>query len=202
MRWREWWHDLWSSPANRLTSFRLALAFAAIFLARMGWPLFSYLVFTAAAVLDAVDGRVARKYDCVTDIGKVYDPLVDKVLVVGFLFFGIRFPPDLLIWRSWLLRCELLLASIGFSSLLYFGGGKKLFGANVFGKAKMISEVIFIELYFIEALGWGFLTEFMGLWFDKAIVLHWAVLLAIFSIVSHIVFSILANVPRSQKDRV
>jgi len=44
------------------------------------------ILFLAAALTDAIDGYVARKYDLQTNLGKLLDPIADKVLVLGVLF--------------------------------------------------------------------------------------------------------------------
>ena len=46
---------------------------------------FSWFVFTIAAGTDWVDGYVARRYEAVTVLGKLMDPLADKVLVTAAL---------------------------------------------------------------------------------------------------------------------
>ncbi len=46
---------------------------------------FSWLIFTIAAATDWVDGYVARRYGAVTVLGKLMDPLADKVLVTAAL---------------------------------------------------------------------------------------------------------------------
>ena len=43
------------------------------------------IVFGAAAITDALDGKIARKQNLVTDFGKLMDPLADKVLVAAAL---------------------------------------------------------------------------------------------------------------------
>ena len=47
--------------------------------------LFAWLVFTIAAGSDWIDGYFARKYKAVTVLGKLMDPLADKVLVTTAL---------------------------------------------------------------------------------------------------------------------
>ena len=46
---------------------------------------FCWLVFSLAACTDWVDGYVARRYEAVTVLGKLMDPLADKVLVTAAL---------------------------------------------------------------------------------------------------------------------
>ncbi len=75
--------------ANKLTLFRVVLV--PVFLVFMGVEaiplryLWALVVFGLASLTDMLDGKVARKYNMITDFGKFLDPLADKVLVAAAL---------------------------------------------------------------------------------------------------------------------
>ena len=73
---------------NLITSARI-VACPAVFLLVMSPAvtprLLSFVVFLAAALSDLWDGYLARKHGWVTDLGKLLDPLADKLLLVATL---------------------------------------------------------------------------------------------------------------------
>lgn len=68
---------------NFLSLFRLVLVpcFAVIFMSSLEHAsLLAGIIFVLAAVTDAADGYIARKYKKITKIGRILDPLADKLL--------------------------------------------------------------------------------------------------------------------------
>ncbi len=75
---------------NRLTILRVCLIpvfVVLVLLEKAFWwsNLAAVAVFLAACVTDFFDGRIARKYNLVTNFGKFMDPLADKLLVCSAL---------------------------------------------------------------------------------------------------------------------
>jgi CDP-diacylglycerol--glycerol-3-phosphate 3-phosphatidyltransferase len=70
--------------ANRLTLSRLGLTILFVIALNSEWPFgrtLALALFVIAGVTDLVDGEIARRYQFVTNFGKLMDPLVDKVMM-------------------------------------------------------------------------------------------------------------------------
>ena len=72
--------------ANRLTVGRLGLTMVFVLALNSEWP-FAYtlalVLFIVAGITDYVDGEIARRYQLVTNFGKLMDPLVDKIMIAA-----------------------------------------------------------------------------------------------------------------------
>jgi len=95
--------------ANLITGLRFVLAavLAVLLMCTQstGLALVSFLIFAVAAVTDWIDGYFARKYESVTALGKLMDPLADKILVASALIMLIplgRMPA----WMALLILCR------------------------------------------------------------------------------------------------
>ncbi len=98
--------------------------------------------FVIAAVTDFIDGHIARKYNLVTDFGKVMDAIADKILVNGLLIilacngFISVVVPVVIITRD-----------IFVDSIKMVAGNKKgAVGASLAGKAKTVCMLVGLSL--------------------------------------------------------
>ena len=121
--------------ANRLTIFRIVLV--PVFIALMYYGEFwtnilATVIYTIAAVTDYIDGYIARKYNLVTDLGKILDPIADKVLVTSALVVFVELD------RLEAVVVIILIArDLAISALRNFAASKGLvIAAGVMGKIK------------------------------------------------------------------
>ena len=141
------WHRQWNI-ANQITLSRLVLTLACLALIdarQWGW---AALVFFVAASTDFVDGYIARKYGLVTVLGRVLDPLVDKMLVGGaFVFLGAVPEARVSPWVAVIvIGRELFITSL--RGLLEAAG--KDFSAAWSGKVKMVLQCAAVVAVLLE----------------------------------------------------
>ena len=77
---------IWNVP-NILTLLRLILIpFYWVMMMIRDNEIAALIIFLIASVTDLLDGYIARKYNQVTDWGKLFDPVADKLMVLSVLF--------------------------------------------------------------------------------------------------------------------
>ena len=81
---RKLFSNIWTIP-NVLTMIRLILIPVFVVLFFSGLRKAALSVFVAASLTDMLDGYLARKLNQITDFGKLFDPLADKVMVITAL---------------------------------------------------------------------------------------------------------------------
>jgi CDP-diacylglycerol--glycerol-3-phosphate 3-phosphatidyltransferase len=73
---------------NQLSVLRLGLCGLLLISLSFPWPYAAFgalVIFTIASLTDWLDGAIARRYNLITDLGKLLDPLADKILITGTL---------------------------------------------------------------------------------------------------------------------
>lgn len=68
---------------NQLTMARIFAIPVFIIVLMMRFRVTATIIFIAAALTDMLDGKIARKYNLVTNFGKLMDPLADKLLTMS-----------------------------------------------------------------------------------------------------------------------
>jgi len=107
--------------------------------------LVSMVLFIAASLTDMIDGKMARKYNLITDFGKFLDPLADKMLTtsayLGFICMYADKPAiclQITIITFFVLFREFMVSSI---RLVVVSSGGKVIAANIWGKCKTVSQM-------------------------------------------------------------
>ena len=76
-----------SSFINFITISRMVLgAIIFVLLTRTEMYWYAFIVFFIASITDYFDGYLARKYNLVSQLGEILDPIADKILIVFLLF--------------------------------------------------------------------------------------------------------------------
>ena len=79
-----------NTTANKITVLRIILVPVFMVLLYLGQTYWALAVYIIACVSDFVDGKIARKYNQVTDFGKFMDPLADKMLVLAAMCYFVE----------------------------------------------------------------------------------------------------------------
>ena len=133
--------------ANKLTMLRVILVpFFAFFMLTGGLIPYNYLwaaiIFTLASITDTADGKIARKYNMVTNFGKFLDPLADKLLVVTALICFVE-----LGWASAGVTAIIVAREFVVSGIRLIAAGsekKTVIAASIWGKLKTASTMVAI----------------------------------------------------------
>ncbi len=128
-------------------------------------------IFLLAAATDIADGQIARRYDLVTDLGRIADPFVDKIMILGTFTL---FLPLTVYVRGWMLVL-LLARELLVSGIRGFAESRGIaFPATFWGKTKMVSQTAtaafgILYLGHHEAIAaWGRYTFIVLLWWTLA----------------------------------
>ena len=116
------------------------------------------IVYALTGLTDMLDGKIARKYNLVTDFGKFIDPLADKFMVIGsaiailvwMMLNGETTQALIFVWVVLII----LLRELGVTSLRLVVAGKSgiVVAASMLGKIKTVSQMAGTVIILIEPL--------------------------------------------------
>lgn len=128
---------------NKLTILRIIMTFVFMFLLYSDGflsKIFAFVFFILACVTDFFDGYIARKYNLITDLGKILDPIADKILVLAALLSFVHL--DLI--PAWMVLV-IILRELLITSIRMMGLKKgKVLAASAIGKHKTFSQMMSI----------------------------------------------------------
>lgn len=139
----------WVNAPNIITISRLVLS-VVLFALISVWQdpscgIAAAILFAVAVLTDALDGYLARKYNLITQLGRILDPFADKVIVLGTFIFLLERAPASGVNAAMvvtILGRELLVT--GLRSFLEQHG--KDFSANWIGKLKMVVQSLALTI--------------------------------------------------------
>ncbi len=143
---------------NALTLLRMFMIPAYIVLFIKGhkyWALFTFLL---AGLTDVLDGIIARRYNLITDFGKLMDPLADKLMGITAMFslaIGTEQIPPVMPW-------PVLIVILG-KELLMMLGGLLMLGRHIVVYSKPIGKAA-QALLTVGLVAAYFHDELAGLW--------------------------------------
>ena len=145
---------------NKLTVMRLVLVpFILVFtiLPYSIWAnLAALVVFSVASLTDLFDGKIARKYNLITDFGKFLDPLADKFMVIaavfGLVLRGFREGNRWLFWVFMAMLIVTIFRELAVASIRLVASTSAgvVVPANMLGKVKTVMQMTCVILGLVE----------------------------------------------------
>lgn len=155
----------WNTIPNWLCFIRIALipVFSVLFV--KGIYLWAFIAMIVAALTDVFDGKIARKYNMVSNLGKILDPIADKLsqmAIVIILIVKFWSNDGIVKYIFFLFIIKELLMICGGAILM--AKGMRPTAAEVWGKAATV--VFYVFMITIIAIGSAD-GPLVGVWFIK-----------------------------------
>jgi CDP-diacylglycerol--glycerol-3-phosphate 3-phosphatidyltransferase len=163
--------NVWNIP-NVLTMIRLILIPVFVVLFFNNQKMAALAVFCIASFTDFLDGFLARKLNQITDFGKLFDPLADKLMVLTVMMCQTFWGP--LPWAAVLI--------VALKELVMVLGGMFMLSknvvvySNIWGKAAQVGFIASLILSFFHdkfeagnIMLWGMTPDILLLWITVAL---------------------------------
>ena len=106
------------------------------------------VLFVIASVTDLVDGKIARKYNLITNLGKFLDSLADKMLVISVLIALVDLNRISSVWV-----CIIVLREFAVTGIRMLASAQGVvMAAKMIGKIKTVTQMIAITYLMFETL--------------------------------------------------
>ncbi|HOO62110.1 MAG TPA: CDP-diacylglycerol--glycerol-3-phosphate 3-phosphatidyltransferase [Bacillota bacterium] len=106
------------------------------------------IVFVIASLTDLVDGKIARKYNLITNLGKFLDSLADKMLVISVLIALVDLGRISSVWVAIIVLREFMVTGIR----LMASQNGVVMAAEMIGKIKTVTQMVAITYLMFESL--------------------------------------------------
>ena len=127
---------------NFLSIIRIGLIYPILNSVYLGEYLIGLMYFIFASLTDALDGFLARKMNWYTELGKILDPVADKMLVIGTIF---------VLWANNFIPLYVFTILIGRGVLILLGAAMHMSlitndapSPNILGKITTGSQIFYI----------------------------------------------------------
>ncbi|OJV95665.1 MAG: CDP-diacylglycerol--glycerol-3-phosphate 3-phosphatidyltransferase [Microbacterium sp. 67-17] len=141
------------------------------------------VIFIVAIATDGIDGYLARKYEIVTDLGKLLDPIADKVLT-GFAFIGLSILGEL----PWWITIVVLIREVGITIYRFIVVNDHVLAAAWMGKLKTVAQAVALSLALLPL--WTLVGEWI--FWVNGVAMTIAVILTIASGIDYVVTEVRA----------
>ena len=162
---------------NLLSIIRIGLVYPILNSVYLGEYLIGLIYFLVASLTDALDGFLARKMNWYTDLGKILDPVADKLLVIGTIF---------VLWINNFIPLYVFVILISRDVLILLGAAMHMSlitnaapSPNILGKFTTGIQIFYIaQLLIFEA----FVLNINLIWLDWLVVLVTASSLLVYAL--------------------
>ena len=136
---------------NKLTILRVCMIpfFVLFMLTDLGGSyskIIALIIFAVASFTDMLDGKIARKYNLITNFGKFMDPLADRLLVCSALICFV----EMKLLPAWIVIIIISREFIISGFRLVASDGGVVIAASYWGKFKTVSQMVMTLLLILH----------------------------------------------------
>lgn len=134
-------------------------------------------IFALASLTDMLDGKIARKYNLITNFGKLMDPLADKILTAAAMVCLVELG-DLAAW----IVVIILFREYAITGLRSVAASENIVvAANIWGKVKTVCQMFALMLLMLKPQIMALCGINLGLW-----LMYVALILTVYSGVDYV----------------